>query len=80
MNEDEHLEVAQRLTELADRLYQDSDNVAAAEMLRGTGRFCITWSATISLSGRRRCIFRMDYLRRESCTAIFTTAIWMRTV
>ena len=35
MGENEHLEVARRLTELADRLYQDGDDVAAAEMLWG---------------------------------------------
>lgn len=35
MDEDEHLEVARRLVELADRLYRDGDDVAAAEMLWG---------------------------------------------
>lgn len=35
MNEEEHLEVARRLTDLADWLYQDGDDVAAAEMLWG---------------------------------------------
>ena len=35
MGENEHLEVARRLTELADRLYQDGDDVAAGEMLWG---------------------------------------------
>ena len=35
MGENDHLEVARRLTELADRLYQDGDDVAAGEMLWG---------------------------------------------
>ena len=35
MGEQEHLELARRLAELSDRLYQDGDDVAAAEMLWG---------------------------------------------
>ena len=35
MTEAEHLEIARRLAELADRLYRDGDDVAAAEMLWG---------------------------------------------
>lgn len=36
MGENEHLEIARRLAELADRLYQDGDDIAEAEMLWGT--------------------------------------------
>ena len=35
MTEQEHLQVAIRLNAIADRLYQDGDEVAAAEMLWG---------------------------------------------
>ena len=35
MTEQEHLQIARRLNEIADRLYQDQDEVAAAEMLWG---------------------------------------------
>ena len=35
MTEAEHLAVARRLADLADRLYRDGDDVAAAEMLWG---------------------------------------------
>ena len=35
MTEEEHLAVARRLAGLADRLYRDGDDVAAAEMLWG---------------------------------------------
>ena len=35
MTEQEHLQVALRLNAIADRLYQDGDEVAAAEMLWG---------------------------------------------
>lgn len=35
MTEQEHLQVARRLSEIADRLYQDQDEVAAGEMLWG---------------------------------------------
>ena len=35
MTEAEHLAIARRLAELADRLYQDGDNVLAAEALWG---------------------------------------------
>ena len=35
MTEQEHLQVAIRLNEIADRLYQDRDEIAAVEMLWG---------------------------------------------
>ena len=35
MGEEEHLAIARRLADLADRLYRDGDDVAAAEMLWG---------------------------------------------
>ena len=41
MNEEEHLEIARRLAELSDRLYQDGDDVAAAEMLWGAANRAI---------------------------------------
>ena len=35
MTEQEHLQVSRRLSAIADRLYQDHDEIAAAEMLWG---------------------------------------------